>query len=134
VSKHLFFLDPSTANTRLTHPGPIRDPAIWAVVEAGLGITAAGASMLRPLFKGLFGGSSTVDNHVVNHPTYLSTERETRNPANYRLNLLEAGNYEAGGQRKVVEPDPRRWNSSGSRPVLMLNPGKGCSSSEEELL
>jgi hypothetical protein len=50
------------------HLGSIRDPAIWAVVEAGLGFTTAGASMLRPLLKGLFGGSSTADNHVVNNP------------------------------------------------------------------
>jgi hypothetical protein len=134
VSKHCFFLDSSTANTRLTHPGSIRDPAIWGVVEAGLGITAAGASMLRPLFKGLFGGGSTAHNHVSNYPTYLYTERQTRNPFHYRLNRLEAGIDEAEGQPKVVEPSPRRWNSSGSRPVLTQNLGKGCSSSEEELL
>jgi hypothetical protein len=134
VSKHDFFLDRPTANTRLAHLGYIRDPAIWALVEAGLGITAAGASMLRPLFKGLFGGSSTVDDHIANNTTYWPTERQTRNPAHCRLNRLEVGNGEAGGQPKVVEPNPRRWNSSGSQPVLMQNLGKGCSSSEEELL
>jgi hypothetical protein len=99
-----------------------------------LGITAAGASMLRPLFKGLFGGGSTVHNHVANHPTYLHTERQIRNPDHCRLNRLEAGNDEVGRQPKVVEPNLKRWNSSGSRPALMQNLGKGCSSSEEELV
>jgi hypothetical protein len=70
VSKHDFFLDRPTANTRLAHLGYIRDLAIWALVEAGLGITAAGASMLRPLFKGLFGG---VQQSMTISPTILRT-------------------------------------------------------------
>jgi len=109
---------------------PYRDVAIWSTVEAGLGIVAAGAATLRPLFRSFYNLSS--------RGTHPSQSTHPSRWWNRRMGYLRNQGGTPGQSEQSIPPsdagmgDPIQLRGEGRTEIRVVRSAKSPFSNSNE--